>query len=108
MASMSVLGYGYRLWWDDGLSQYQIQTWLCAYPVVLLMAPLGAFVLSKINKEWMLRGVAVLNLAQVGYFLINKPSLEKGLCIVLFGALLSGLFWYAIRSLEKSAAAGRL
>lgn len=103
MAAMSVLGYSYRFFIDDGLSQYQIQTWLCAYPVVLLMAPLGAFVLSKIDKELMLKGVAVLNLAQVGYFLANKPSLEKALCILLFGTALTLLFAYALRALGKQA-----
>jgi uncharacterized membrane protein YfcA len=104
MAAMSVLGYSYRFFIDGDLSQYQIQTWLCAYPVVLLMAPLGAFVLSKINKELMLKGVAVLNLAQVGYFLANKPSLEKAFWILLFGSVLTLLFAYALRALAKQPA----
>lgn len=103
MAAISILGYGYRFFVDDGLSQYQVQTWLCAYPVVLLMAPLGAFVLSKIDKELMLKGVALLNLAQVGYFLLNKPSMEKALCILLFSSVLTLLFAYMLRALGKQS-----
>ena len=101
MAAISILGYSYRFFVDDGLSQYQIQTWLCAHPVVLLMAPFGAFVLSKIDKELMLKGVAVLNVAQVCYFLLYKPSVEKAFWIILFSTVLTLVFTHALRTLSN-------
>jgi uncharacterized membrane protein YfcA len=105
MAAVSVLGFAYRELYDQQLTSYQFQTWLCAYPVVLLMAPFGAYVLHRINKEIMLRGVAVLNLGQLGYFLCVKPTLDKALWSALFTLLLSFLFYWLISSLSKRQAA---
>lgn len=87
-AAISILGYGYRAVVDHGLTHYQIQTWLCAYPVVLFMAPFGAYVLSKIEVDWMLIVIIVLNVFQMIYFNAINPSLEKlgtssALCLVL-------------------------
>lgn len=45
------------------MQEYQYQTWICAYPVVLFMAPFGSCILSKINVEWMIKGI--LNIAQL-------------------------------------------
>lgn len=47
MAALSILGFAYRGLYENALTQYQVQTWLCAVPVVLIMAPLGAHVLKK-------------------------------------------------------------
>ena len=93
MASISVLGYAYRHFVDQGLTGYQVQTWLCAYPVVLLMAPLGAYVLHRINKEIMLYAIAVLNVAQLLYFLCYNPSLDKLIWACVFTAVLSTGFY---------------
>ncbi len=103
MAAISVLGFGYRHWFDQELTTYQFQTWLCAFPVVLLMAPFGAYVLHRINKEIMLRGVAVLNVGQLGYFLCVKPSLDKALWAAFFTVVLSVLFYWLLTSLSKTA-----
>lgn len=102
MAAISVLGFAYRHLYDQQLSDYQFQTWLCAYPVVLLMAPFGAYVLHRINKEIMLRGVALLNIGQLGYFICVKPTLEKALWAAFFTLLLSMLFYWLISSLSKT------
>lgn len=99
MASMSVLGYAYRGLVDDGLTHYQIQTWLCAYPVVLFMAPFGALVLSKVNKELMLRGVALLNIAQLAYFLLYKGNADKWLWASIFTTVLTVLFAISLQRL---------
>jgi len=56
MAGTSVFGFGYRHVIEAGLQADQYKTWICAYPVVLFMAPFGALVLSKINVEWMIKG----------------------------------------------------
>jgi hypothetical protein len=70
----------------------QYRTWICAYPVVLFMAPFGAFVLRKINVEWMIKGIVFLNFAQLAYFNINRPSIEKLIASLLFMAILLFLF----------------
>jgi len=101
MAAMSVLGFAYRALIDDGLSHYQIQTWLCAYPVVLFMAPFGALVLSKVNKELMLRAVALLNVAQLAYFLLYNGSADKWLWASIFTALLTLLFALSLQRLGR-------
>lgn len=103
MAAISVLGFAYRHLHDQQLSDYQFQTWLCAYPVVLVMAPFGAYVLHRINKEIMLRGVALLNIGQLGYFICVKPTLDKALWAAFFTLLLSLLFYWLISSLSKTA-----
>ena len=113
MASISVLGFVYRYFYDQTLTTYQVQTWLCAFPVVLLMAPLGAYVLHRINTEWMLKGIAVLNIGQLGYFLLVNPSLEKLIWASGFTIVLSLLFYTLLKHLVRQrqhaeAAAGTL
>jgi hypothetical protein len=101
LAGTSVFGFGYRHFFDVGLLATQYKTWICAYPVVLFMAPFGAFVLSKINVEWMIKGIVVLNIAQLAYFNINRPSVEKLIASLLFMAILLFLF---LRSFARLSA----
>lgn len=101
MASISVLGFAYRYFYDQTLTTYQVQTWLCAFPVVLLMAPLGAYVLHRINTEWMLRGIAVLNIGQLSYFLLVNPSVDKLIWASGFTIVLSLLFYTLLRHLVR-------
>ncbi|RVT46467.1 sulfite exporter TauE/SafE family protein [Rheinheimera sediminis] len=101
MAAISLLGFGYRHFVDQALTGYQVQTWLCAYPVVLLMAPLGAYVLHLINKEIMLYAIAVLNIGQLLYFLCHNPSLDKLMWASAFTLVLSTGFYILIRSLSR-------
>lgn len=77
MAAVSLFGFFYRGVVQHDLTRHQVQAWLCAYPVVLFMAPLGALVLKRIDKELLLRAVIVLNVAQLAYFLVVKPTAEK-------------------------------
>ena len=99
MAGISVAGFAYRHFVDAGLSQYQVRTWLCAYPVVLFMAPLGAYVLQRLDKEWMLRAICVLNIGQVAYFLLGNPSWEKAFWTGGSIATLSLVFYVVMRRL---------
>lgn len=99
MAGISIAGYAYRHFIDADLSAYQVRTWLCAYPVVLFMAPFGAYVLQRLDKEWMLRFICALNIGQVCYFLLNKPSSIKAWWTCLFIAILSLVFYVVMRRL---------
>ena len=103
MAAISVLGYAYRFLWDGDITDYQLRTWLCAYPVVLFMAPFGSYILQKLDVEWMLRGIAALNIFQMGYFNLRNPSLEKlawsgGFSIVLFA-----VFWFSLAHIARQS-----
>ena len=89
MAAISVLGYAYRFFWDGDIGAYQVQTWLCAWPVVLFMAPYGSYILGKLNVEWMLRGIVALNIFQMAYFNWKNPSIEKLAWSGAFSAILS-------------------
>jgi uncharacterized membrane protein YfcA len=101
MAGTSVFGFGYRHFFEAGLQPDQYKNWICAYPVVLFMAPFGAYILSKINVEWMIKGIVLLNIAQLAYFNINRPSVEKLIASLLFMASLLFLF---LRSFAKLSA----
>lgn len=103
MAAISVLGYGYRHFYDGAISSYQVQTWLCAAPVVLLMAPFGAYILSRIRTEWMLRSIVLLNIGQLIYFNLKQPSVLKLVSSGLFSAALLALFWVALARIAKRA-----
>lgn len=102
MAALSIFGFAYRALFDGDVTHYQFQTWLSAYPVVLVMAPLGALILSKINKEYMLRGIAVLNVAQLAYFLLFKPSIDKLLWASFFMLILTILFSISLQRLSQT------
>lgn len=101
IASLSDLAYIYLGLYEGSLSRYQVQTWLCAYPVVLIMAPLGAYVLKRVSKEYMLRAVVLLNIAQLCYFNAHNPSLEKTLWSLGFTALLSTIFFVGMAKLVR-------
>lgn len=92
MAGISVLGYAYRHFIDSNLTSDQYCNWLCAYPVVLFMAPFGAYILNKIDVEWMLKGIVVLNISQLLYFNVNRPAPEKILASILFVSILLLVF----------------
>jgi uncharacterized membrane protein YfcA len=88
-ASISILGYSYRAFVDHGLTNYQIRTWLCAFPVVLFMAPFGVYILAKLHVNWMLRFIIGLNIFQIVYFNVMTPSVPKviasGICTTILG-----------------------
>lgn len=102
MAAISVLGFAYRGIWDQGITDYQVRTWLCAYPVVLFMAPFGSYVLSKLKIDWMLRGIVVLNIFQMVYFNLKAPTLEKFAYSVGFSAVLFAVFWLTLAHMVRS------
>lgn len=104
MASISILGYAYRGLYEGALTEYQIKTWLCAFPVVLFMAPLGAYVLARINVEWMLRGIVVLNIGQLLYFNLFNPSLGKFMWSVIFCVILMTIFHLSLARLSRRPA----
>lgn len=99
MAAISILGFAYRHFIDGELVQGQVQTWLCAYPVVLFMAPLGAFVLKHLNKELMLKAICILNIGQLLYFNLYNPSISKLLWSTFFTVLLSLIFYTVMKRL---------
>lgn len=108
MAATSVLGYAYRHFVDNGLSSEQVRTWLCAYPVVLFMAPFGTYILQKIHVDWMLKGIVLLNIGQLLYFNLNKPSMEKTIASVVFCTLLMLVFRLTLAKLARDKRAHEL
>jgi uncharacterized protein len=102
-ASISVLGYGYRAFIDHGLSNYQIKTWLCAYPVVLFMAPFGAYALSRLHVNWMLKAIIVINIFQLLYFNCTDPSIAKFIASAIFTGLLATAFVLALGHMSNKS-----
>ncbi len=100
-AALSLLGYGYRAFVEHGLTEYQIKTWLCAYPVVLFMAPFGAYALSKLHVNWMLRLIIGVNIFQLIYFNCDGPSREKVIVSVVFTTVLSVVFYLLLRHMSR-------
>lgn len=101
MAMISVLGYAYRHFVDAGLSADQVRTWLCAFPVVLFMAPFGTYILQGMNVEWMLRGIVALNVGQLLYFNINQPSLPKLIASLIFFVILTLIFFVSLARIAQ-------
>jgi len=108
MATISILGYAYRFFWDGDITDYQIRTWLCAYPVVLFMAPFGSYILHKLNVEWMLRGIVALNIFQMAYFNLNNPSWEKLAWSSGFSIVLFAIFWSSLAHITRQTERQRL
>lgn len=102
MAAISILGFGYRVFWDQGITDYQVRTWLCAYPVVLFMAPFGSYVLSKLKIDWMLRGIVALNIFQMAYFNLKAPTPEKIMFSLGFSAVLFAVFWLTLAHMART------
>lgn len=103
MAGTSIFGFAYRHFVDSGLTSDQYKVWICAYPVVLFMAPFGAYILSKINVEWMIKGIVVLNFAQLAYFNINRPGIEKLISTLIFMSVLMFVFLRSFARLAEKA-----
>ena len=101
-ASVSLFGYGYRAFVDHGLTDYQIKTWLCAYPVVLFMAPFGAYVLSRLHVNWMLKTIIGINIFQLLYFNLSEPSVKKAVASTVFTIVLSAIFFYALSRMARN------
>ncbi len=96
-ASISLFGYSYRAFVDHGLTNYQIRTWLCAFPVALFMAPFGVYVLSRLHVNWMLRAIIVLNIFQLFYFNLREPSVPKTIASAVFCTILAVIFYLMLR-----------
>jgi len=101
MAGTSLLGFAFRHFVDGSLEMDQYRVWLCAYPVVLFMAPLGSYILTKINIEWMLKGIVVLNIGQLLYFNLNRPSMEKLVASAIFTSVLLLVFLLSFAKLSS-------
>lgn len=101
MAMTSVLGYAWRAFIDADLTTGQFQSWLSAWPVVLFMAPFGVYVLKRLNVEWMLRFIVVLNIAQLAYFNLRNPSVEKLAASAIFSVILFVIFWASLSAMAK-------
>ena len=99
-AAMSILGFGYRAFVDHGLSHYQMETWLCAFPVVLFMAPFGAYVLSRIHVNWLLIAIIALNVLQLLYFNLHTPSVQKTVASAVFCVAFSAVFYILLRHMS--------
>ncbi len=108
MAAISILGYAYRFFWDGEITDYQIRTWLCAYPVVLFMAPFGSYILHKMHVEWMLRGIVALNIFQLAYFNLKNPSWEKFAWSSGFSVVLFAIFWFSLAHIARQTERRRL
>jgi uncharacterized membrane protein YfcA len=86
---------------EHGLTNYQIKTWLCAFPVVLFMAPFGVYVLARLHVNWMLRAIIVLNIFQLLYFNFREPSVPKATASVVFCGILAAIFYFMLKHMAS-------
>jgi uncharacterized membrane protein YfcA len=97
MTCISVCGFGWRHFVDADMQLEQYQGWLCAWPVVLFMAPFGAWVLHRIHVELMIRGLVILNMLQLLYFNLREPSVGRITASCLLTSLLFVIFRRGLR-----------
>lgn len=95
------LGFRLPSFVDADLQLKRYREWLCEWPVVLFVAPLGAAVLHRIHVEWMIRGLVLLSSAQLLDFNLRQPSLSKLALSILLTVMLLLVSW------ASSAAIGR-
>ena len=100
-ASISILGYLYRAFYDHGLAPDQFRTWLCAFPVVLFMAPFGAYILARLHVNWMLRAIIAMNVFQLLYFNLREPTIPKAVVSLIFTTILGFVFYAAMRHVSS-------
>ncbi len=100
-ASISILGYSYRAFVDHGLTNYQIRTWLCAFPVVLFMAPFGVYVLAKLHVNVMLKFIIALNIFQIVYFNVMGASVPKLIASCICTTILGFTYTFMLKHMVK-------
>jgi len=75
MASMAVLGNFMQFFVTRDIAMETIQYWVVCIPVVAIFAPIGSYVISRINRLWIAYLVYMIILVQfVAALLIIKPS----------------------------------
>lgn len=86
-------------------SRESFELWLACVPVVVFFAPLGAFVITKLNRQIIARLLYVILFVQfIGAMIVIRPSAgQLLLCVSTLGAGL-GLFAY-IAGLRRSTVA---
>jgi uncharacterized membrane protein YfcA len=100
-AAISIFGYSWRAFVDRGLTNYQINTWLCAFPVALFMAPFGVYILSRLHVNWMLRAIIALNIFQLLYFNFKEPSANKTIASFVCCGILTLIFYFMLRHMTS-------
>jgi uncharacterized membrane protein YfcA len=100
-AAISLFGFAWRAFVDQDLTHSQIKTWLCAFPVVLFMAPFGVYILSRLHVDWMLRAIIALNIFQLVYFNCQEPSINKLIASVVCCGILSVIFLFMLRNVKR-------
>ena len=107
MAYTSVVGVAFTAS-TIGLAAGTVDTFLAAVPVIVVGAPIGAFVVSRIGRKLPLRVVAVLCVLQfvwIGF--VERATLGPGGVVAGLGAtavLLLGFEWLFVRSKARDAA----
>lgn len=78
------------------------ELWIVSIPVVVFFAPLGAFVISKMQREGIAKILYTILIVQfIGAMVVIKPSVQQAL--MCFGILLigTGLFSYLAKISKK-------
>lgn len=100
-AAISILGFAYRGLIEHQLTTYQVNTWLCAAPVALFMAPLGVYILQRLHVNIMLKAIIALNVFQICWFNFKEPSPQKLLASAICCGMLGAIFYLMLRHMEK-------
>jgi uncharacterized membrane protein YfcA len=87
MAVTSLIGVATKLTVGGGLQPGVFENWLAAAPVVVVGAPLGAFVVGRIGRTPTLFFVSVLCIGQFGWAMVDGWSALgiAGVAVSLFG-----------------------
>ena len=98
MAFTSVLGFA-LVTATDGLAPGTVDHWLAAVPVVVLGAPVGAYVVSRVGRAPTLLMVAALCVFQFGWtWYVERSTL--GVAGLAGGVVVVGLFLMLFRRME--------
>lgn len=76
MTIETIIGFAFHYFWMKDFNNDSQQMWLACIPFVIVMAPLGAYIISKIHRLTVARILyAILFIQYFGAFWVLQPSL---------------------------------
>jgi len=95
MTVNSIIGFLIHFLYQHDFGAEEFNYWLVSIPVVIFGAPLGAFVISKLNRFYIAGGLYIIIVVQfIGAWIVIKPDAK--LCMFSLGVFISGIVFFLI------------
>jgi uncharacterized membrane protein YfcA len=97
MAGLSIYGFGFNYFVKSSYTMETLEIWTSAIPVVILFAPLGALIISRVSKL-IIRNIliTIIIVQYVSALVILKPSASRFL-LSLSISIIALIFFYILK-----------